>query len=102
MITKEQQEELMDKTIKGFKFTNGYGQVGYLRTIMDRFVGVEGKITSYYKGLDGDKEYDCFHIDFGTDAYSYPADLVYKQYLSETKTEDEIYGDIYSLLKSIK
>lgn len=102
MITKEQQEELMDKTVKGFRFENGYGQVGYLPGMMDKFIGVEGKISSYYKGLDGDKEYDCFHIDFSTDAYSYPADLVYKQYLSETRTEDEIYGDIYSLLKSIK
>lgn len=112
MITKEQQEELMGKTVKGFRFENGYGQVGFLPGMMDKFVGIEGRIrtyykglgiiSSYYKGLDGDKEYDCFHIDFGTDTYSYPADLVYEQYLSETRTEDEIYGDIYSLLRSIK
>jgi hypothetical protein len=102
MITKEQHDELIGKTIKGFKFENDYGNIGYLPEMMDRFIGVEGKIISYYKGNDKGKEYDCFSIDFKTDGYSYPADLVYKQYLSEIKTEDEIYGDIYSLLKSIK
>lgn len=102
MITKEQHDELIGKTIKGFKFENDYGCIGYLPGMMDRFIGVEGKITSYYKGNDKGKEYDCFSIDFKTDGYSYPADLVYKQYLSETKTEDEIYSDIYSLLRSIK
>jgi len=102
MITKEQHDELIGKTIKGFKFESGYGTIGYLRTMMDRFIGVDGKIKYYFKGKENGREYDSFVIEFKGDAYSYPADLVYKQYLSEIKTEDEIYSDIYSLLRSIK
>lgn len=97
-LTKEQREELIGKTIKGFDFKNNHVRVGYLSSMND-FIGVEGKIMNYFKG----NEYDCFDIKFDEHhVYSYPADLVYKQYLSEIKTEDEIYGDIYSLLRSIK
>ena len=101
-LTKEQREELIGKTIKGFDFKNNYGRIGYLSS-MNAFIGVEGKIINYFKGNDQGHEYECFNIKFDENyGYSYPADLVYKQYLSETKTEDEIYVDIYSLLRSIK
>ncbi len=92
MTLKEFKEKYKDKTVSGFEFS---GSPGYTED-MHRYVGVDGLVIDFRD--DG----NVFQISFEDgEEWLYPAKECIRQIKENGKSEEEIYDDIYRLLKSI-
>jgi hypothetical protein len=94
MTREEFEEKYKDKTVFGFEFENthpaGYG------CEMDRYVGVDGLIFDYRDDLNS------FDVSFEDgESWLYPMDECIRQIEENNKSEEDLYVDIYMLLKSI-
>lgn len=92
MTELEFNEKYKGKTVFGFEFN---GSPGYTED-MHRYVGVDGLVIDFRDGGD------IFQISFEDgEEWLYPSKECIKQIEENNKSEEEIYGDIYRLLKSI-
>lgn len=91
MTQKEFEEKYKDKTVFGFEFN---GPPGYTED-MHRYEGVDGLVIGF---IDNG---DIFQISFEDgEEWLYPAKECIRQIEENNKSEEEIYNDIYRLLKS--
>lgn len=92
MTQKEFEEKYKGKTVFGFEFS---GSPGYTAD-MYRYEGVDGLVNDFRDGGD------IFQISFEDgEEWLYPAKECIRQIEENNKSEEEIYNDIYRLLKSI-
>lgn len=92
MTQKEFEEKYKDKTVLAFKFE---GDPGY-NDDMRRYEGVDGLVIDFRSGGD------YFQISFEDgEEWLYPSKECIRQIEENNKSEEEIYNDIYRLLKSI-
>ncbi len=92
MTEVEFEEKYKGKTVLGFQFE---GDPGYTDD-MHRYEGVDGLVIGFRRGGD------FFIISFEDgEKWLYPAKECIRQIEENNKSEDELYGDIYRLLKSI-
>lgn len=92
MTEVEFEEKYKGKTVLAFQFE---GHPGY-NDDMHRYEGVDGLVIDFRSGVD------YFQISFEDgEEWLYPAEECIRQIEENNKSEEEIYGDIYRLLKSI-
>lgn len=96
---KEQREldekELVGQEVEGFKF-KGDKTLGWYGSD-EKFIGKKAKVVRIHP------EYPYAEVKFDFDGYLkwYPVEGVKQQIKDNNKSEEELYGDIYSLLKKI-
>ncbi len=97
--TKKQREldekELVGLEVEGFKF-KGDTMVGWYKSD-EKFIGKKAKVRRIHP------EHPYAELKFDFDGYLkwYPVEGLRKYVEDNNKTEDELYGDIYKLLKKI-
>jgi hypothetical protein len=97
--TKEQrkldEKELVGQEVEGFKF-KGDKTLNWYKSD-EKFIGKKGKVHRIHP------EYPYAEVKFDFDGYLkwYPVEGIKQQIKDNNKSEEELYGDIYSLLKKI-
>lgn len=96
-----ERESYIGRKFVGFEFekskeTNDL----YYDSYMNKFIGLELEIVEY------NREHDCFMIiekkPSSNQSWWYPAKLVVEQLIKNSKTEDEMIKDIFSILNKLK
>lgn len=96
-----EKESYIGKKFIGFKFPKSPEPRDlFYDNYMDKFIGLELEIMEY------NREHDCFRIiekkPDCNQSWWYPAKLVIEQLIENSKTEDEMIQDVFSILNKLK
>lgn len=89
------EKELVGQEVEGFKFKSTTLLSWYESD--EKFIGKKGKVHR----LHPDQPYAEIKFDFDGHIKWYPVEDLRQQIKDKNKSEEELYGDLYSILKKI-